>query len=125
MSQPEAPAERPHRLLIAACASVGVLALPQYLLSIRRLSARIDLRVVLSDNAAYMIPRESIAPFCDAAYTPGQFWTQTELGHIALAEWPDLLVVLPASCDLLARAAAGFGDKPVALLSTAHPGPVM
>lgn len=125
MSHPDRTADRPHRLLIAACGSVGVLALPQYLMAIRRLDAPIDLRVALSDNAAHMLPRHSVAPFCDAAYTPGQFWTETELGHIGLAEWPDLLAVIPASCDLLARAAAGFGDKPVALLAVAHPGPVL
>jgi hypothetical protein len=104
---------------------VGVLALPQYLMAIRRLEEPIDLRVALSDNAAYMLPRESVAPFCDAAYAPGPFWTDTELGHIGLSEWPDVLAVIPASCDLLARAAAGFGDKPVALLTVAHPRPVL
>jgi phosphopantothenoylcysteine synthetase/decarboxylase len=115
----------PHRLLIAACGSVGVLALPQYLMAIRRLEKPIDLRVVLSDNAAHMLPRESVAPFCDMACAPGPFWTGMEMGHIGLSEWPDVLAVMPASCDLLARAAAGFGDKPVALLTVAHPGPVL
>lgn len=125
MSPSEPTSDRPYRLLVAACGSISAIALPQYLMAIRRLEAPIDLRVVMSDNAAHMMPLDSVAPFCDEAYTPGKFWSQTRLGHIAFAEWPDLLAVIPASCDIIARTAAGFADKPVALLTVAHPGSVM
>jgi len=102
-----------------------VLALPQYLMAIRRLPERIHSRVVLSDAASHMMPLESVAPFCDEAYRPGKFWSKMNVGFIELSEWPDLLAVLPSSCDILARTAAGLTDKPVAMLAVAHPGSVV
>lgn len=117
--------DEPRRILIAACASVGVLALPQYIMAIRRLPEHMRLRVVLSDAADHMLPLRSVAPFCDEAYKPGKFWSKTGVGFIELAEWPDLFAVLPSSCDILARVAAGLTDKPIAMLAVAHPGSVV
>ncbi|HWB79880.1 MAG TPA: bifunctional phosphopantothenoylcysteine decarboxylase/phosphopantothenate--cysteine ligase CoaBC, partial [Nannocystaceae bacterium] len=43
-----------------------------------------------------------------------------KVGHIELADWPDLVVVAPATADVLARAAAGLADDlvTVCLLAT-------
>lgn len=43
-----------------------------------------------------------------------------KVGHIELADWPDVVVVAPATADLLARAAAGLADDlvTVCLLAT-------
>jgi phosphopantothenoylcysteine decarboxylase/phosphopantothenate--cysteine ligase len=35
---------------------------------------------------------------------------ESEIGHIQLAEWAELMIVAPATADLVARLAAGMGD---------------
>ena len=117
--------DRKYRLLIAACGSVGVIALPQYLMAIRMMNEPIEIHVIMSDSAAKIIPLETVSQFCDTAAAPGVFWKGAAMGHIEYAEWPDLIAVAPASCDTLARTAAGLTDKAIPLLALAHRRPVL
>ena len=45
-----------------------------------------------------------------------------ESPHVALARWCDLLIVAPASADIIAKLAAGICDDIVSLVSCALPG---
>jgi phosphopantothenoylcysteine decarboxylase / phosphopantothenate---cysteine ligase len=47
------------------------------------------------------------------------------VGHIELADWPDLVLVAPATADLLARAAAGIADDLVSTVLLATVAPVV
>lgn len=47
------------------------------------------------------------------------------VGHIELADWPDVVVVAPATADLLARAAAGLADDLAACVLLATRAPVL
>jgi phosphopantothenoylcysteine decarboxylase / phosphopantothenate---cysteine ligase len=47
------------------------------------------------------------------------------VGHIELADWPDLVVVAPATADLLARAAVGIADDLVTTVLLATRAPVL
>ena len=46
------------------------------------------------------------------------------MGHIELARWADLILVAPASADLMARLASGRGDDLLTTLCLATPAPV-
>lgn len=45
--------------------------------------------------------------------------------HVALGERADLLLVAPATADILARLAAGFGDDPVSATALATRAPIV
>lgn len=47
------------------------------------------------------------------------------VGHIELADWPDVVVVAPATADLLAKAAAGLADDLVSVILLATRAPVL
>jgi len=47
------------------------------------------------------------------------------VGHIELADWPDLVLVAPATADLMARAAAGLADDLAACCLLATRAPVL
>ncbi|TXS93798.1 bifunctional phosphopantothenoylcysteine decarboxylase/phosphopantothenate--cysteine ligase CoaBC [Parahaliea maris] len=47
------------------------------------------------------------------------------MGHIELARWADLLLIAPATADLMARLAAGRADDLLTTLALATPAPVM
>ncbi|MGE0259349.1 MAG: bifunctional phosphopantothenoylcysteine decarboxylase/phosphopantothenate--cysteine ligase CoaBC, partial [Alphaproteobacteria bacterium] len=69
-------------------------------------------RVVMTDAARQFVTPLSVASLSeDKVY--GELWSLTdesEMGHIRLSREADLLVVAPATADLIARMAAGLAD---------------
>ncbi|MDH4045042.1 MAG: bifunctional phosphopantothenoylcysteine decarboxylase/phosphopantothenate--cysteine ligase CoaBC [Gemmatimonadota bacterium] len=59
-------------------------------------------------------------PVLTSLWTPGR-----ALDHIALARDPDLVVLAPATANLLARAAGGIGDDVLTTILLAREGPVL
>jgi len=58
------------------------------------------------------------------AYTD-MFGGKTAIPHIALADWADLLVIAPATTNLLAKATHGIADDLLSTLLLAHSKPVL
>src|SRR6266568_3094096 len=80
---------------------------------IRRLRERgADVRCVLTEAARQFVTPLSVAALSeDKVY--GELWSLTdesEMGHIRLSREADLIVVAPATADLMARMAAGMAD---------------
>jgi phosphopantothenoylcysteine decarboxylase / phosphopantothenate---cysteine ligase len=80
---------------------------------IRRLRERgAAVRAIMTAAAQHFVTPLSVASLCeDKVYT--DLWSLTdesEMGHIRLSREADLLVVAPASADLIARMAAGLAD---------------
>jgi phosphopantothenoylcysteine decarboxylase / phosphopantothenate---cysteine ligase len=80
---------------------------------IRRLRERgAEVRAVMTAAATHFVTPLAVAALCeDKVYT--DLWSLTdesEMGHIRLSREADLVVVAPASADLIARMAAGFAD---------------
>jgi phosphopantothenoylcysteine decarboxylase/phosphopantothenate--cysteine ligase len=80
---------------------------------IRRLRERgAAVRAVMTAAATHFVTPLSVAALCeDKVYT--DLWSLTdesEMGHIRLSREADLIVVAPASADLIARMAAGLAD---------------
>lgn len=46
------------------------------------------------------------------------------MGHIELGKWADLVILAPATADLIARVAAGMANDPVSTICLATPAPV-
>ncbi len=80
---------------------------------IRRLRERgAAVRAIMTAAAQHFVTPLSVASLCeDKVYT--DLWSLTdesEMGHIRLSREADLVVVAPASADLIARMAAGLAD---------------
>ncbi|MBV8118826.1 MAG: bifunctional phosphopantothenoylcysteine decarboxylase/phosphopantothenate--cysteine ligase CoaBC [Alphaproteobacteria bacterium] len=80
---------------------------------IRRLRERgVAVRAVMTAAATHFVTPLAVAALCeDKVYT--DLWSLTdesEMGHIRLSREADLVVVAPASADLIARMAAGLAD---------------
>ena len=80
---------------------------------IRRLRERgAAVRSIMTAAAQHFVTPLSVASLCeDKVYT--DLWSLTdesEMGHIRLSREVDLVVVAPASADLIARMAAGLAD---------------
>lgn len=53
------------------------------------------------------------------------FWEESkDVGHIAWADWADLLLVAPATADFLAKLAHGFAESPLLAVALATKAPI-
>ncbi len=89
--------------------------------------AGIGVRCVLTQSGA-----QFVTPMTLAALSENQVFTslwdlkdETEMGHIQLSREADLVVVAPATADLLAKMAAGIADDLATTLLLATDTPVL
>jgi phosphopantothenoylcysteine decarboxylase/phosphopantothenate--cysteine ligase len=65
---------------------------------------------ILTAGGARFVTREALAGISGTRVHEELWATEAEIGHIRLARWPDLIVVAPASANLLAKVAHGLAD---------------
>ena len=88
--------------------------------------AGIGVKCVLTDGGAHFVTAMTLAALSEEqVYTT--LWDlkdETEMGHIQLSREADLIVVAPATADLMAKMAAGIADDlaTTLLLATDKPG---
>jgi phosphopantothenoylcysteine decarboxylase / phosphopantothenate---cysteine ligase len=85
----------------------------------------VEVRPLLTDAGARFVTPLSLSALCEDKVHQ-DLWSLTdeaEMGHIELSRSADLVVVCPATADLMARAAAGIGDDlaTTTLLATDKP----
>ena len=65
---------------------------------------------ILTAGDARFVTKEALAGISGARVHDDLWAAEAEIGHIRLARWPDLVVVAPASANMLARMAQGMAD---------------
>jgi phosphopantothenoylcysteine decarboxylase/phosphopantothenate--cysteine ligase len=95
---------------------------------VRRLQdAGADVRVILTPNAARFVSPLALAAVSNHGVILDQ-WGDPEKGgvdHIELACWADLLLIAPATANILAKLAVGIADDALSTYAVAHRGPMM
>ena len=95
---------------------------------VRRLQdAGATVRVVLTPNAARFVAPLALAAVSKHGVVMDQ-WGDPEKGsvdHIELARWADLLLVAPATANILAKMAVGIADDALSTYAVAHRSHVM
>lgn len=78
---------------------------------------------ILTAGGARFVTKEALAGISGARVHDDLWAAEAEIGHIRLARWPDLVVVAPASANILARMAQGMTDDlaTTVLLATRAP----
>ena len=94
---------------------------------VRRLKERnCNVKVVMTDSAKHFITPLTMQavsgePVSDSLLDPS---AEAAMGHIELAKWADLVLLAPATADLIARMAAGMGNDLLTTLILATDAPV-
>jgi phosphopantothenoylcysteine decarboxylase / phosphopantothenate---cysteine ligase len=104
------------RLLIGVAGSIHSVQLPQYLIILKKEFAG-EIRVLMTSMATQMCSPKSIQVYVDHQIETS-LWGSPELKapHIRAVRWADLFLVLPATANIIGKAANGIADD---LLSTA------
>ncbi len=111
---------------IVLCVSGGIAAYKTPEL-VRRLRDRgADVRVAMTEAAkAFITPLSLQAvsgyPVSDSLLDPA---AEAAMGHIELGKWADLVILAPATADLIARVATGMANDLVSTICLATPAPV-
>lgn len=112
------------RLLVGVSGSVAVLNLPAYLVTLRAELAS-QVRVIMTRQAARMLPPSTVALICDEVFLDQEPTTVKKPGHIELARWADMFVILPATANVIGQAANGLGSNLLTTTILAATGPVV
>ena len=94
---------------------------------VRRLRDRgAEVRVAITEGGkAFITPLSLQAvsgyPVSDSLLDPA---AEAAMGHIELGKWADLVILAPATADLIARVAAGMANDLVSTICLATPAPV-
>jgi phosphopantothenoylcysteine decarboxylase/phosphopantothenate--cysteine ligase len=104
------------RLLVGVSGSIHATHLIDYLVRFRRQFAR-EVRVIMTPTATQMIAPSAVELAVDAPVVT-DLWGAADVRspHIRLTRWAELFVVVPATANIIGKAANGIADD---LLSTA------
>ena len=107
MSEPQVTIDR---LLVGVSGSIAVLNLPTYLVTLRATFAT-EVRVIMTGGAARLLPPATVALLCDEVLLDEDPTAQKRPGHIELANWADVFLILPASANTLGQVANGLAHN--------------
>ncbi len=96
------------RVLLIVSGSVAAYKALELTRLLRRDGA--EVMAVLTAGGARFVTKEALAAITGARVHDDLWAAEAEIGHIRLARWPDLVAVVPASADLLAKMANGITD---------------
>lgn len=102
------------RLLLVGSGSIAVSMLPFWLNWMRATHPKTEVRVLVTRGAERFVSRDVLTNLSGRG-VPRDEWPREPAPrplHITLAEWPDAVVVYPASLNYAARLALGLGDSP-------------
>jgi phosphopantothenoylcysteine decarboxylase/phosphopantothenate--cysteine ligase len=107
-AQQQLPARR---VLIGVSGSIASVTVPQSILWLRH-ELGLEVRVVMTRQATTMVTPRAIAVACGApvALDEQPTFNDPAVAHMDLTRWADLMLVLPASANLIAKAAHGIAD---------------
>jgi phosphopantothenoylcysteine decarboxylase/phosphopantothenate--cysteine ligase len=105
-----------HRVLVAVAGGIAAYKSPELVRAL--VQAGLEVRCALTRSAQQFVAPLALQTVSGHAVRTELFDREQEgaIDHIALADWADLVVVAPATADLLARLAQGLADDLVSTL---------
>jgi phosphopantothenoylcysteine decarboxylase/phosphopantothenate--cysteine ligase len=111
------------RILLVISGSVAAYKALELTRLLRRDGAAVT--AILTAAGARFVTREALAAITGSRVHDDLWAAEAEIGHIRLARLPELVVVVPASADLLARMAHGLADDLASTVLLATRAPIL
>ena len=108
MTAPGTAPTGPWRVVVGVSGSIAAYKTPFVIRLLRE--AGHEVRTLATQAALRFIGAPALAAVTGRPVSSGIFEDPAAVEHVAVGEWADLVVVAPASADLLARVAAGRAD---------------
>jgi phosphopantothenoylcysteine decarboxylase/phosphopantothenate--cysteine ligase len=112
-------------ILLGVSGGIAAYKAPEIVRRLQDIGA--DVRVILTPNASRFVSPLSLAAVSNHGVIVEQ-WGDPDRGgvdHIELARWAELLLIAPATANMLAKLATGIADDALSTYAIAHRGAVM
>ncbi|KAA0800281.1 Mersacidin decarboxylase [Bacillus cereus] len=97
-------------LLIGACGSINIVNLPGCLSYLKTNLCK-NIKVILTDQACSMVSESSLGYIIgNDVFTTFDKSKEFAAPHISLTRWADIFLILPASANIIGKAANGIAD---------------
>ena len=111
-------------IILGITGGIAAYKIPELIRRLRQQGA--DVRVVMTEAASHFITPLTLQaisghPVAESLFDPS---AESSMGHIELAKWADLVVIAPATADILARLAHGFANDLLTTLCLATHAPI-
>ena len=120
---PEPTPAEPRRIVVGVSGSIAAYKAPFVIRALRE--AGHEVKTVPTEAALRFIGAPALAAVSGGPVSSGVFDDPAAVEHVAVGEWAELVVVAPASADLLARVAAGRADDLLTATILTTTAPVM
>ncbi len=110
---------------ILLCVSGGIAAYKAIDLASLLTKAGYEVRTILTEAAQRFVTGINFAAITNGSVHTSLFADPDSIPHIHLADWADLMVVAPATANVLAKAAQGLADDLLSSTLLAHSKPVL
>ena len=114
---------RSRRVVVGVAGSIAAYKAPFVIRLLRQ--AGHEVKVVATESALRFIGAPALAAVSGQTVSTGVFDDPAAVEHVAVAEWAELVLVAPASADLLARVRAGRADDLLTATILATEAPVV
>ena len=84
-----------------------------------------EVRVVMTEHATEFVQPLTFETLSGNQVHTSSFDKQWHIGHIALQKWADILVIAPATANIMAKARMGIADDLLSTTIAAHIGPML
>ena len=105
--------------------SGGVAAFKAVYLARRLLEAGAEVRAVMTAGALKFVGEQSLAAVTGRPVVTSLFGQDSVSPHTELAAWADVIVIAPATANIIAKIAQGISDDALAATALAFEGPVV
>ncbi|MFD0856598.1 flavoprotein [Actinomadura adrarensis] len=116
----DAPADLPlarGRLLMIGTGAFGVSMLPAWMAILRSWYAGLTVETILTESAQRLVRKRAIEAVTGRRVR-SSFWDEEDVSHRTLAEWADLVIVVPATMNFISKTSLGITES-LALYTTA------
>lgn len=113
------------KIVLGVSGGIAAYKAPDLVRRLRETGA--EVRAILTPNATRFVSALSVAAVSGHGVIVEQWGDSISGGvdHIELARWADLLLIAPATANILAKMAAGLADDALSTYAIAHHGPIV
>lgn len=111
------------KILVGVSGSIAVAGIFQYLAILKANFS--EVKVIMTKSAIKLIPAETVKLYCNEIFVDEELTLSGKPGHVELARWADLLMVLPATGNTISKVAHGLADDLLSTVILAHDKPVL
>src|SRR5258705_4286669 len=113
--------------VVAVTGSIGALWAAQFILELRVRRLVDGVRVVMSASAAQLVTPAAMRAASGAEVLTGLFHADAPfaVGHMPITQDADVIIVMPATANIIGKAANAIADEAVSAVIVAAPSPVV